>query len=56
MKLSAPTQIVFLISLVIAVLAVLAALHIFTVITLASVWIMGIAYAILAAACLMRNV
>ena len=56
MKLSAPTQIVFIISLVIAALGLLAATGVFAIIPIASVWIMTIAYAILAAACLLKGV
>lgn len=55
MKLSAPTQIVFIISLVIAVLGLLAALGVFAIIPIAPIWIMAIAYAILAAACLLKG-
>jgi hypothetical protein len=56
MNLSAPTMIVFIISLVIAALGVLAALGIFSVIPLASVWIMTIAYAVLLAGVLLKGV
>lgn len=52
---SAPTQIVYIISLVIAVIGVLAALGVVSFIPLASVWIVTIAYAILAIACLVRG-
>ena len=55
MKLSAPTQIVFIISVVIAVLGILAATGVFAIIPIASVWMMTIAYAILAAACLLKG-
>lgn len=55
MNLSAPTQIVFIISLVIAVIGLLAALGVVAFIPLASVWIMLIAYIVLAAGCLMRG-
>ncbi|TGV74810.1 hypothetical protein EN792_057380 [Mesorhizobium sp. M00.F.Ca.ET.149.01.1.1] len=51
----APTQIVFIISLVIAVIGLLAALGVLAFIPLASVWIMLIAYIVLAAGCLMRG-
>ena len=54
-KLSAPTQMVFLISLVVAVIGVLAALGVLAIIPLASVWIVTIAYAILAVGCLMKG-
>ena len=52
---SAPTQIVYIISLVIAIIGVLAALGVVSFIPLASVWIVTIAYAILAIACLVRG-
>lgn len=56
MKLSAPTMIVFLISLIIAALGVLAALGIFSVIPAPSVWIMTAAYAVLLAGVLLKGV
>ncbi|MEI5679277.1 hypothetical protein G6N74_00115 [Mesorhizobium sp. CGMCC 1.15528] len=56
MNLSAPTQIVFLISLVIAVIGVIAALGVLAFIPLASVWILTIAYIVLAAGCLLKGV
>lgn len=56
MKLSAPTQIVFLISLVIAVIGVIAAFGALAFIPVAAVWIMVIAYLVLAAGCLLRGV
>lgn len=56
MKLSAPTLIVFLISLIIAALGVLAALGIFSVIPAPSVWIMTAAYAVLLAGVLLKGV
>ncbi|MEZ2333575.1 hypothetical protein AB6802_27970 [Mesorhizobium sp. RCC_202] len=55
MNLSAPTQIVFIISLVIAVIGLLAAVNVLAFIPLASVWIMLVAYVVLAAGCLMRG-
>ena len=56
MNLSAPTQIVFLISLVIAVIGVIAALGVLAFIPLAPVWILSIAYIVLAAGCLLKGV
>ena len=53
---SAPTQLVFIISLVIALIGVLAALNVVTFIPIASVWIVTIAFVLLAGACLIRNV
>lgn len=55
MDLSAPTQIVYIITLVIAIIGVLAALGVIVFIPLASVWIVTIAYVILAVACLFRG-
>jgi hypothetical protein len=56
MNLSAPTMIVFIISLVIAALGILAALGIFSVIPIESVWIVTIAYAVLLAGVLLKGV
>ncbi len=55
MRLSAPTTVIFIISLVVAVVAVLAALGTLAFVPLASVWIMAIAYAILAIGCLLKG-
>ena len=55
MKLSAPTQIVFLVSVVVAIIAVLMALGVIGFIPVASVWIMALAYVILAVGCLMTG-
>lgn len=55
MNLSAPTQIVFIISLIIAIIGILAALGVLAFIPLASVWIVLIGYIVLAAGCLMRG-
>ena len=56
MNLSAPTNVVFIIAVVIAILAALAALGVFTIIPIASVWLMGIAFVILALGCLLKGV
>jgi len=56
MKFSAPSVLVFVISLVIAVVAALTAMGSVAFIPLASVWIMAIAYAVLAAGCLFKGV
>lgn len=56
MKFSAPSVLIFVISLVIAVIAALTALGTVGFVPLASVWIMAIAYAILAAGCLFKGV
>lgn len=56
MNLSAPTMIVFVISLVIAVLGLLAGLGIFSIIPISSFWIMTIAYVVLLAGNLLKGV
>jgi hypothetical protein len=55
MRFNAPTTLVFVISLVIAVVGVLTALGTVAFIPLASVWIMAIAYAVLAVGCLIKG-
>lgn len=55
MHLNRPSQVIFIISLVIAILAALVALGTISFTSLASVWIMAIAYIILAVGCLMRG-
>ena len=56
MNLSAPTMIVFIISVVIAILGVLAALGILAILPIPSVWIMTIAYVVLAAGALFKGI
>lgn len=56
MNLSAPTMIVFIISLVIAILGLLAGLGIFSIIPLSAFWLVTIAYGILAAGCLLKGI
>lgn len=56
MNLSAPTMIVFVISLVFAVLGLLAALGFFNMIPVPSFWLMAIAYAVLLAGTLFKGV
>ena len=56
MNLSAPTQIIFIISVVVAIVGVLMALGVLAMIPVASVWIMTLAFVILAAGCLMKGV
>jgi len=56
MNLSAPTVVVFVISLVIAVLGVLAGTGILSIIPLSAFWLVTIAYAVLAAGCLLKGV
>ena len=55
MRLSAPTTVLFVVSVVIAVLAVLAAIGTLASIPVASVWIMAIAYVVLALGCLIKG-
>jgi len=56
MRFSAPSGFIFLISLIVAVGAVLTAMGSLNFIPLESVWIMAIAYAVLAAGCLIKGV
>ncbi len=56
MSLNAPTQIVFIVSLVIAAIGLLAGLGLLGFIPLSGFWIMTIAYAVLAAACVLKGV
>jgi len=55
MNLSAPTQLVFIISAVIALIGVLMALSVITFVPIAAVWVVTIAFIVLAGACLMRG-
>ncbi len=55
MKLSAPTTVVFVISLVVAVVAALQALGTLSFIPIASVWLMAVAFVVLAAGCLFKG-
>ena len=55
MNIGAPTQIIYFIALIIALVGVLAALGVITFVPLAAVWIMTIAYVILAVACVVRG-
>ena len=56
MNLSPPTNLIFLISVVIAVLGVLAALNIVNFIPLAAVWLVTIGFGLLAAGCLFKGI
>jgi hypothetical protein len=56
MELSAPKTITFVIAVIIAILAVLAALNALTVIPVAAVWLMTVAFIVLAAGCLLKGV
>jgi len=55
MNLSAPTQVVFLISLVIAVIGVLAGLAIIPGLPIAAFWIIAVGYIVLAVGCLLKG-
>lgn len=56
MNLSAPTTIVFLISVVIAIIGVLAGLGIFAIIPISAFWLVTIGYVVLAAGCLFKGI
>lgn len=56
MNLSAPTQLVFVLSAVIALLALLMAIDVIAFVPLASVWVALIAFAVLAAGNLLKGV
>jgi hypothetical protein len=55
MKLSAPTQPVFLIALALAVLSLLGFLGVVTALAGYSFWLMAAGYAVLALACLLKG-
>ncbi|MBO6716464.1 MAG: hypothetical protein JJ913_00765 [Rhizobiaceae bacterium] len=55
MSLSAPTQIVFIIALIIAIIALLMFFSVITFVPIAAFWVMTIAYVVLAGACLMKG-
>ncbi len=56
MKLSAPTNIVFIVAVAIAIIATLAATGVVAMIPVASVWIMAVAFIVLALGCLLKGV
>ena len=56
MRFSAPTNLIFFLALAVAVIAALTALGTLSLVPLASVWIMAIAYAILAVGCMIRGI
>lgn len=56
MKLSAPTQIVFLISLVIAIVGILVALAVIPSLPISAFWIVVVGYVVLALGCLLKRV
>ena len=55
MNLSAPTNLFFIISLVIALLGILAGLGILAIIPVPSFWLVTIGYIVLALACLLKG-
>lgn len=55
MRLSPPTTLVFIITVVVAIVAALAALGVIPGLPIASVWLMAIAYVVLALGCLLRG-
>jgi len=56
MRLNAPTQIVFMISLALAVLALIGHFVAIPYVTAYQFWVAIVGYAVLAAACVMKNV
>jgi hypothetical protein len=55
MNLSAPTQVVFLISLVIAIIGILAGLAIIPGLPISAFWIVVVGYVVLALGCLLKG-
>ena len=55
MNLSAPTQVVFIIALIIAIIALLMMVNVITFIPVASFWVMTIAYVVLAIGCMIKG-
>jgi len=55
LKLSAPTTLMFVVAVAIAVLAALTALGAISILPIPSVWIMGIAFLVLAVGCLFKG-
>jgi len=56
MRLNAPTQVVFLISLALAILALVGHLVTIPFVSVYAFWIAIVAYAVLAAACVLKGV
>jgi len=56
MKLNAPTQVVFLIAVIVAIIALLMFLGVLVMIPVSSFWVMTIAFVILAGGCLLKGV
>lgn len=55
MNLSAPTQVVFIIAVVVAIIALLMFLNVIAFIPIASFWVMTIAFVVLAVGCLFKG-
>jgi hypothetical protein len=55
MNLSAPTQVVFIITVIIAIIGLLMAFGVFSLGAISAFWVMTIAYVVLAVACLIRG-
>lgn len=55
MRLSAPTFVVFIVTVIIAIVAALTALNVIPNVPIASVWIMAVAYVVLALACMLKG-
>jgi len=55
MNLSAPTQIVFIITVIIAVIGLLMAFGVFSLGAISAFWVMTVAYVVLAVACLLKG-
>ncbi|MDP3898310.1 MAG: hypothetical protein Q8Q62_16705 [Mesorhizobium sp.] len=55
MNLSAPTQVVFIIAVVIAIIALLMFLSVITFIPVPAFWVMTIAFVVLAVGCLLKG-
>ncbi|MDZ7600721.1 MAG: hypothetical protein U1A06_05045 [Hoeflea sp.] len=56
MNLSAPTQVIFLLSLVIAIIGILAGLAVIPSLPIPAFWIVVVGYGVLAAGCLLKRV
>ena len=56
MNLSAPTNLFFLISLVLAALGILAGIGILAIVPVAPFWLVTIGYIVLAAGCLLKGI
>lgn len=55
MSLNAPSQIIYIIALIIAIIALLMFFNVIAFIPVAAFWVMTLAYVVLAAACLMKG-